>query len=141
MRALLAACISLALLAPVADARCAHYSNGARMGTRLGHLHLFTTTLSTGWCFNGRRVTRLGRVHVSPGLTDLGSLLTWEFKGVVARDDRVFPLPGERRALYRVRRVVHWQQCPTRCFHLNVELNNYLYGDGLTGRRNRERKD
>ena len=85
-------------------------------------------------------MTRLGPVHVYPSLTGLGSILTWEFKGVVDRDDRVFPVPGERRGVYRVRRVVHWQQCPTSCFHLYMELNSYLYGSGWTGRRNRVRK-
>jgi hypothetical protein len=111
------------------------------MGTRVGHLHLFTTTLSTGWCFSRGRVTRLRSVHVSPSLTDLGSLLTWEFRGVVAREDRIFAVPGERRGLYRVRRVVHWEQCLGHCFHLYVELNSYLFGDGRTARRNGVRKN
>jgi hypothetical protein len=141
VRSLIAACLSLALLAPAAEGRCAHYSNRARMGTRVGHLHLFSTTLSTAWCFKGRRVTRLAAVHVSPGLTDLGSLLTWEFRGVVGREDRIFAVPGERRGLYRVRRVVHWEQCPGACFHLYVELTSYLFGDGRTVRRNRVRKN
>jgi hypothetical protein len=141
MRALIAALVSLALLVPsAAEARCAHYSNSSRMGTRVGHAPLFTSTLSAVWCFDGHRVTRLGSVHVYPSLTDLGSILTWEFKGVVARDQRVFAVPGERRGAYRVRRVVHWQQCPTRCFHLYVELNSYLYGSGWTARRDRVRK-
>jgi hypothetical protein len=141
VRSLLAAVVSLALLAPAAEGRCSHYSNGAGMGTRVGHLHLFTTTLSTGWCFSRGRVTRLRSVHVSPSLTDLGSLLTWEFRGVVAREDRIFAVPGERRGLYRVRRVVHWEQCPGACFHLYVELTSYLFGDGRTVRRNRVRKN
>jgi hypothetical protein len=141
VRSLIAACVSLAVLAPAAEGRCAHYSNRARMGTRVGHLHLFTSTLSSGWCFRRGRVTRLGAVRVSPALTDLGSLLTWEYRGVVAREDRVFAVPGERRGLYRVRRVVHWQQCPARCFHLYVELNSYLFGDGRTARINRVRKN
>jgi len=138
--ALPAALIALALVTPAtAEARCDHYSNSYRMGTRTGHLKLFTTTLSAVWCHEGHRVTRLGSVRVYPSLTDLGSILGWEFKGMVARDQRVFAVPGERRGAYRVLRVVHWQQCLQRCFHLYVELNSYLYGSGWTSRRNRVR--
>src|SRR3954447_20692964 len=141
MRVVGATLISLALVAPAsAEARCDHYSNSYRMGTRVGHVKLLTTTVSSVWCYDGHRVTRLGSVRVYPSLTDLGSLLTWEFRGVVARDERVFAVPGDRRGAYRVRRVVHWQQCLKRCFHLYVELNSYLYGSGWTARRNRVRK-
>jgi hypothetical protein len=140
MRVITGALIALSLAVPAsAGARCAHYSNPYRMGTRVGHLKLFTTTVSTVWCYDGHRVTRLGSVRVYPSLTDLGSLLGWEFRGAVARDQRVFAVPGDRRGAYRVRRVVHWQQCLKRCFHLYVELNSFLYGSGWTSRRNRVR--
>jgi hypothetical protein len=140
VRSIAAAVSSLALLVPAsAEARCSHYENSWHMGTRVGHLALFATTLSAVWCYDGHRVTRLGSVRVYPSLTDLGSILTWEFKGVVTSDERVFAVPGDRRGAYRVRRLVHWQQCPSRCFHLYVELNSYLYGSGWTSRRNRVR--
>lgn len=141
MRFLIAALVCLGLLVPAsADAHCAHYTNAWHMGTRVGHLPLFTSTLSTVWCYDGHRVTRLGSVRVYPSLSELGSILTWEFRGTVVRDERVFAVPGYRRGAYRVRRVVHWQQCPSRCFNLYVELNSYLFGTGWTARRDRVRK-
>jgi prepilin-type processing-associated H-X9-DG protein len=122
-----------------ADVRCAGYANRARVATHGLHRHLFTTTLNTRWCYDGRRVVRLSDVRVEPALSTLGSLLTWEFRGLVraASENRAFSLDGRPRAGYRVRRVAHWRQCLARCFNYYVELNNFLYADGHARRLNR----
>jgi hypothetical protein len=125
-----------------AATHCRRYANTARLVTHALHRPLFATTLSTTWCYDGQHVVRLAGVRIVPTLSTLGSFLTWEFKGAVpgASENRVFSRDGRRRAGYRVRRIVQWQQCPARCFNYYLELNNFLYWDGHKGRLNRVRK-
>ena len=133
MRFAVIAAVAVSLLVPAsAHAGCRRYSNRAVLATSIVHARLFTTT----WCFDGRRVTRLGRVRIYPALTSLGTLVSWEFRGVSERYTRALP----RRAGYRVQRVVDWQRCITTCHHVYLELNNYLYADGHAARFNRLRK-
>jgi hypothetical protein len=141
VRFVVATAIAFAVLTPAAaEARCARYSNRAVLATAIVHERLFSTTLTTSWCFDGRRVTRLGRARIYPALTSLGTLVSWEFKGVVERDNRLLKVGGRRRAGYRVERVLDWQRCITTCHHVYLEMNNYLSADGRAERFNRVRK-
>ena len=137
MRRAAIAALAVALLAPAsADAGCRRYSNRAVLATSIIHKRLFSTTVTTTWCFDGRQVTRLGRVRIYPALTTLGTLVSWEFRGVSERYTRLL----RRRTGYRVQRVVDWQRCITTCHHVYLELNSYLYADGHAARFNRIRK-
>jgi hypothetical protein len=128
--------IAIALAAPAsADAGCRRYSNRAVLATSIIHARLFSTTLSTVWCFDGRRVTRLGRSRIYPALSSLGTLVSWEYKGVTERYD------GQSRSRYRVHRVVDWARCITTCHHVYLEMNSYLYADGHAAKFNRVRKN
>ena len=141
MRLPAAVTIVLSLLFPAAaDARCRTHINTAWLGTPVVHKRLFATTLSTAWCFNGRRVTRVRRVRVYPSLTRLGTIASWEYRGVSARDGRLVAVRGTARRAYRLRRVVHWRRCAARCFYLYLEMNSLLYWDGRAGQANRLRR-
>ena len=123
-----------------AEAHCWRYSNRARLVTRFGHAYLFSTTMTTTWCGSRGHVTRLARVSVQPSLSTFGSLSNWDYKGVVARENRRFKLLRRRSAGYQVKRIVHWKQTwPTREFHYYVELNSFLYWDGHADHFNRVR--
>jgi hypothetical protein len=135
------AALAIALLAPAsADAGCRRYSNRAVLATSIIHARLFSTTVAASWCFDGRRVTRLGRVRVYPSITTLGTLVSWEYGGVSERDDRSLRVGGRRRGGYRVQRIVDWKRCVTTCHHIYLELNSYLYADGRARRFNRIRR-
>ena len=137
MRFAVIAAVAITLLVPAsADAGCRRYSNRAVLATSIVHARLFSTKLTTTWCFDGRQVTRLGRVRIYPALTSLGTLVSWEFNGVSERYTRRL----RRRTGYRVQRVVDWQRCAATCHHVYLELNSYLYADGHAARFNRLRK-
>jgi prepilin-type processing-associated H-X9-DG protein len=141
VRVIAAAAVAAVLLLPAsAEAGCRRYSNRADLGALFFHTRLFSTTVSTRWCFDGRRVTRLGRVRIYPALSTLGTLVSWEFKGVTERENRLLRVGGRRHAGYRVRRVLDWRRCITNCHHVYLEMNNYLYADGHARRFNRVRK-
>ena len=141
MRFVVIAAVAVSLLAPAsAEAGCRRYSNRAVLATSIIHKRLFSTTVTTRWCFDGRRVTRLGRVRIYPALTSLGTLVSWEFNGVAERDNRLLRVHGRRRAGYRVQRLVDWRRCVTTCHHVYLELNSYLYANGRAARFNRIRK-
>src|SRR4051794_20606053 len=136
MRYAIAASLLLALVLPAAaEGHCRRYSNKATLGTPVIHKVLFSTTMSTTWCFDGRRVTRLGRTRLTPALSRLGTLAGWEFRGAASGERWV-----DRRGAYRVRRVVHWRRCTARCFHCYVEMVSVLGADGRARRHNRVRR-
>jgi hypothetical protein len=141
MRRAAIAALALALLAPAAaHAGCRRFSNRAVLATSIVHARLFSTTLTATWCFDGRRVTRLGRVRLYPAITTLGTLVSWEYGGVSERYDGSLRVHGRRRGGYRVQRVVDWKRCAANCHHVYLELNSYLYADGRAERFNRLRK-
>jgi hypothetical protein len=96
--------------APVADAACKTYKHRAKIesdpfGTDLAYLNI-----QIRMCYNGRRITKAGTLHITPSYTN-NALGTMEFQGVEPDPIAEYQTwRGRRKGSYYVKAGGNFQQ-------------------------------
>lgn len=76
--ALLACLIGVVAVAPAAEARCRTYTHRAKVESFLFKTDLAYLYITRRYCFNGRRITKVGTLRIQPRFTDNSINQSWE---------------------------------------------------------------
>jgi hypothetical protein len=114
--------------------RCGSYTSQWDGVTRVGHKKLFTTYLTSNWCWTGSGVVHLGQQRSYGATTTLGNVQGYHYSQLRGwAHESVQPIFIYRHGYYAVTRVMHWESSiPIYKIgsQADIGFKNFLYFDG-----------
>lgn len=116
-------------------------SRTVRLGVTYRNLHnarLLSFYVTKYWEYDGRRIRSAPRPRVSANVTSYGSLLGWDYKGVISSGDHFYRWRGDSRSGHKSWRQGKFTHCPGPwgCFWKKYPIVViWAHADGTYSRR------